>query len=512
MKTRRVVLFVGSFVLVCASCSGKTQDYPLDADADPAVTEDVPEDDDAIPGVDTPVGCLGGIPALQVDEINLAQSDRELPEFDEPFSCSDIELFYRCKRSEWLEVFRFDPVGDGDWQILANHPDQPICCDNLFSKGIIRIDRSGSVRWMRTTCYQEGGPYQFGSDLRDSIPFAGGHLATYRVSGNGESPIPPVELRYMNEDGQILWRLSGEAIGNAKVLTPLQRDPGERAAFIADNETDRFFLSVSSLGQANLKPLPEDFGRIMTPIPDLPEEDGFPLLLIDEESDSWWFTKKITLRHLDADGNITSSKVIGTWEGKDQDSTNIWARPIGPGASGYLVGTYDNKTNIWDLIRLDAKGDRVWSYKGTIDSQDWNQGSLNFLHLLPDGRLLEISNRHDGVPYWGFLSSDGTRLELQVEGDLERPDAPAGSWGFSSAWQVGNHWLIFADMTALIYDSEFKLVHARAYYGDPESGRLQVARQGDTWYLVISHSYELGCPTGVQDANITFLKFDGVCE
>ena len=434
----------------------------------------------------------------------------ELSKPDEELACCNEQ--YCCERSEGLRTFRLDPAGQGDWQLLAN---VPICCEGPLSKVLVRIDGSGSVRWMRTTCYQDG-TYLYGSKVVDAIPFADGHLATYEVSGNHETSTYPVELRYLNADGQTLWTLPTEAIGNAKGLVPLRRTPGQRAKFIASNGTDRFFLSVSSLGQADLKLLPKGFGGIMTDIPDLSEEDGFPLLLVDGEDDALGFTKRITFRHLDTDGTISATKAIGTWKGRF-GVNGVWATAIGPGASGYLIVASDNSTNVWEVIRLDGTGERVWSYKGLIDSPSWNSGTRDFLHLLPNGRLLVIGNRSLNLPYWGFLSSDGSHLELEVKGKLELPDAPASSWSFASVVPSGSRWIMFAGLRVLIYDSEFKLVHARNYYAGPGTEFPFFARQGDSWGLAITRTGEgfgLECLNELhfEDAATSFLSFDGVCE
>lgn len=518
--TGRYPVLLALLVFACLSCGGKSRESPLDAGTDPGLAEDVLRDDGTMSGIDMSSepgtdglvagldGCLGGSPAVRSDKIDRAPPSLELSKPDEELACCNEQ--YCCERSEGLRTFRLDPAGQGGWQLLAN---VPICCEGPLSKVLVRIDGSGAVRWMRTTCYQQG-TYLYGSTVLDAIPFAGGHLATYQVPGDNETSTYPVELRYFNAGGQILWTLPTEEIGNAKGLEPLRRTPGHHAKFIAGNGIDRFFLSVSSLGQADLKLLPKGFGGIMTDIPDVPEEEGFPLLLVDGESDALGFTKRITFRHLDAGGSISVTKPVGTWKGRF-GVNGVGATLIGPGASGYLIVASDNSTHIWEVIRLDGKGERVWSYKGLIDSPNWNSGTRDFLHLLPDGRLLVIGNRSLNVPYWGFLSSDGNQLELQVKGELELPDAPASSWSLSSVVQLGSRWIVFAGLRVLIYDSEFNLVHTRNYYSGPGVELPFFARQGDTWGLAVTHlGSGLDCLNELhfEDAATSFLSFDGVCE
>lgn len=467
-------------------------------------------------------GCLAGSPAFVAGKIDYTSSSGDLSLSDDDSEC------WNCDGPDELRYKKLDPAGNGDWQIQA---EVRTCCNEPQSEILMRIDGSGVVRWTRTTCWASGVGL-IGVKLVDAIPFAGGHLATYRVPGNFEvSTEPDVELRYMNAGGQIRWTLSGEAIGNAKWVESFSRTPGQHARFIASNDSDRFFLSVSPDGKADLVPLPDDFGGAMTGIPDLPEEESVPLLLVNEEDDlRGGYTRSITFTRLNTDGTVADSKDVGTWKLKYSVS-GVFAKAINPPDSGYLIQSGDNKTNISELILLDRNGDRVWSYKGLIDSVDWLNCSRDILYLLPDGRLLVLGNRYlsptNKMPYWGTLFSDGVTLDFQIKGDLEMPFANSSAWSLGQVLQDGNRWIVIgattepgdpttsgSDTLMAIYDSEFKLIHA-INYGLPGHESAIFAKQGDTWGMVFTHFIsELQCYGEIHppEANTTFQTFNGICE
>lgn len=528
MKTRHTVLLFASLGITWASCGSKVQNQNPDAEDAAEVMDaftdsgqlDVPED-----LLTASEGCLGGSPAHVAVTIDQDHPDLELSTTDDLYECCNE--WFCCERSAGLQYVSLDPAGGGDWQIQAQ---LAVCCIGPRSKVLMRVDASGTVLWMRTTCFNTEGTLA-GSELRDSIPFGGGHLATYEVPGDLEISFEPdVELRYMNADGQIMWTLSGEDIGNAKWLTTISRTPDEHARFITRNDTQRFFLSVTPAGHAELVPLPDDFGGIMTDIPDLPEDEGIPLLLSNSESDGLGSTEHITYAYLNADGTIGVSKDVGTWKGKFGVS-GVAATAIGPGSSGHLIIFSDNKSNIWELTLLDGDGDRVWSYEGAIESPDWSYCSREFLQLMSDGRLLVLGNRDlsptNKFPYWGTLTSDGTTLDFQVMGDLGMPYANESGWTIRWIKQIGDRWLVKGSLpeagdpatsgqiiVVAVYDSEFKLIHAYDY-GISGTAYGTLAQQEDSWGMTLTRDISgLQCLADqyMQDVTTTFMTFERICE
>lgn len=544
----KVTLLCAMLLIVYASCHGRSgdnlQDVAIDAGTDlgadlgsadesPPDTDTATTVDSLLDGADDGVvgtldGCLGGTPVVRVETVRHAPPALELSAADERLACCN-ETFC-CLRSDGLRITSFRPVGEEDWQMTA---ELPICCLGPISQVLVRINGSGSIRWMRTTCYQDAGSI-YGSQLVDAIPLANGHLAIYRVAPPDLTTRYTLELKYLNADGAIAWALSGEAIGNAIGLRPLRLAASERAAFIGGTETAKFFMSVSPSGEVKISPLPENFGGSMTDLPDIPEENGYPLLLDDREDDGFRYTARISFTRLDPDGKLAVSKSIGTWKGRF-GVTSVWASQVGPGASGYLITINDNSTGVWELVRLDGTGDRIWTHKGPLDSPEWDgwtDGTLQSFFAQPNGEVLVVGTSRGGTapkfPYRGILSADGSRFHYV--GPFDLPLATRLGWSMDSIRQVGNRWTLVGrvkepsatndsgptDAAVAIYDSEFRLVHA-GNYGVPGSDFAMIAQRGDTWGLAIKRSGPTEkCSEGDvldwENSNTSFLRFEGVCE